>query len=213
MTHPSPPVITLNGLWELAPHPAHHLPLTPHSHPSPHRLTQHLLNIAPQKVLLDCVRLFVHTFILHRMSVDVCFQERLLCMYECLCMHENASLWAHQVISYVSSLNLRQGEKCVGPLSDPEPCCSERYCFPYCCWKAPSVPGVLIYVPEPLHLQLLSIRLYNIPPIVQLPALSALPRPVSKTCPTHNHTRSSKRRGEGGADRTEREIEEVGYNR
>lgn len=144
------------------------------------------------------------------------FQERLLCMYECLCMHENVSfvrVCGRQVISYVSFLNLRQGEEYVGPLSHPLPWYFERYCLPYCCWKAPSVPGALIYVPEPLHLQLLSITLYNIPPIVQLLALSALPRPVSKTCPTHNHTRRSKRKGGGGADRTEREIEEVGYNR
>lgn len=146
------------------------------------------------------------------MSTDRCFQERLLCMYECLCMHENASLCVLQVISCVSSLNRRQGEENVGPLSDPLPRCSERYCLPYCCWKAPSVPGTLIYVPEPLHLQLLSIRLYNIRPIVQLPALSALPRPVSKTSPTHNHTTGAARGGEGGggADRMEREIEEVG---
>lgn len=77
------------------------------------------------------------------------------------------------------------------------------------------MPGALIYVPEPLHLQLLSIRLYNISLIVQLPALSSLPRPVSKTCPTHNHSGSSR----GGVvrgcvtDRIEQEIEEVGYNR
>lgn len=124
--------------------------------------------------------------------------EGCLCMYECLYTQENAPLCVLQVISYVCSLNLRHGEKYVGPLSDSVPWCSERYCLPYCCWKAPSVPGTLIYVPEPLHLQLLSIRLYNIRPIVQLPALSALPRPVSKTSPTHNHTTGAARRGGGG---------------
>lgn len=55
------------------------------------------------------------------------------------------------------------------------------------------MPGALIYVPEPLHLQLLSIRLYNACPIVPLPALSALPRPVSRTGPAHDHTTGAAR--------------------
>lgn len=51
---------------------------------------------------------------------------------------------------------------------------------------------------NPFHLQLLSIKLDNIPPIVQLPALSGRPRPVSKTCPTHNHTGEREKGGEVG---------------
>lgn len=204
----------LSGVWEL--HPTTPVPL----HPSPHRLTQCLLNIVLQKVLLHCVCTCSCTysatipFMFDRFSGDFC-----VCMSVCICMKKvHMCLWksaSGHFISYVSSLNLRQGEQYVGPLSYPLPWISERYCLSYCCWKAPSVPGAVIYVPDPLHLQLLSIRLYNIPPIVQLPALSALPRPVSRTCPTHNHTGSSER-GEGavgGVDRTEPEIEEVGYNR
>lgn len=58
------------------------------------------------------------------------------------------------------------------------------------------MPAALIYVAEPLHLRLLSIKLYNIPPIVHPPALSALPRPVSRTGPA----RTSKTAGGGASD-------------
>lgn len=49
---------------------------------------------------------------------------------------------------------------------------------------------------NPLHLQLLSIRLYNTRPIVPLPALSALPRPVSGT-DRSAHTITPQERGGG----------------
>lgn len=74
------------------------------------------------------------------------------------------------------------------------------------------MPSVLIYVSDPLHLQLLSIRLYNISPIVQHPALSALPRFDSRASPIHNHMGAARGGGVGGTDRTEQEIEEVVYN-
>lgn len=65
------------------------------------------------------------------------------------------------------------------------------------------MPAALIYVSEPVHLQLLSIKLYNIPPIVHLPLLSALPRPVSKTGTRRTHSNCTGRKresGKGGGD-------------
>lgn len=94
---------------------------------------------------------------------------------------------------------LRDRSKKGGPRHDLPPRHSERYYLSYCCWTAPSVPAALIYVAEPLHLRLLSIKLYNIRPIVHLPALSALPRPVGRTMPA----RTSKTAGVGGGKRWE----------
>lgn len=55
---------------------------------------------------------------------------------------------------------------------------------------------------NPLHLQLLSIRLYNTRPIVPLPALSALPRPVSGTGQSaHTITLQEREGGRGSQDR------------
>lgn len=61
--------------------------------------------------------------------------------------------------------------------------------------------------PHHHHLQLLSIRLYNIPPIVQPQALSSLVRPVSGSCPAHNHRRSS---GVGGRQAWCRGASQIG---
>lgn len=68
------------------------------------------------------------------------------------------------------------------------------------------MPAALIYVAEPLHLRLLSIKLYNIPPIVHLPALSAQPRPVGRTRPA----RTSKTAGGGGASDERGGVQQIG---
>lgn len=60
------------------------------------------------------------------------------------------------------------------------------------------MPAALIYVSEPVHLQLLSIKLYNIPPIVRLLPLSALPRPVSRTRTRHTRSSCTGSKGESG---------------
>lgn len=65
------------------------------------------------------------------------------------------------------------------------------------------MPAALIYVCEPVHLQLLSIKLYNIPPIVHLPLLSGLPRPVSRTGTRHTHSNCTGRKEEGWKERPE----------
>lgn len=60
------------------------------------------------------------------------------------------------------------------------------------------MPAALIYVSERVDLQLLSIKHYNIPPIVHLLLLSARPRPVSRTRTRHTHCNWPSSKGGGG---------------
>lgn len=63
------------------------------------------------------------------------------------------------------------------------------------------MPAALIYVCEHVHLQLLSIKLYNIPPTVHLLLLSGQPRPVSRTRTRHTHCNWPSSKGGGGEER------------
>lgn len=83
MTHPSPLVITLMGA-------------APPHHPSTHRLTQCLLNIAFQKVLLDCMSVCVcmcadvctykNSFFTRCPRIYVFKRDFCVCMRVCVCM-------------------------------------------------------------------------------------------------------------------------------
>lgn len=72
------------------------------------------------------------------------------------------------------------------------------------------MPAALIYVAEPLHLRLLSIKLYNIPPIVHLPALSALPRPVGRTRPARTSKTAVGWGWGGGASDERGGVQQIG---
>lgn len=133
--------------------------------------------------------MFAHISIHFTPSVCGCMRSR---ETECLCMHENAS--GHFVCVFAQSET--RGGECRSPLRSSA--ALRGIASLIAVEKPHQCQAALIYVPEPLHLQLLSIRLYNIPPIVQLAALSALPRPVSKDLPhTQSQLGSGEKRREG----------------